>query len=64
MDEIKKCKICERLKNNEVYTVQGRWIDLDIYKIHGEVKLQAYGSGMVEMNMNYCPECGRKLVKE
>lgn len=64
MDEIKKCKICEKLKNNEVYTVKGRWVDLDIYKICGEIKIQAYGAGIVEMNINYCPECGRKLVKE
>ena len=32
MDEIKKCKICERLKSNEVYTVQGSWVDLEIKK--------------------------------
>lgn len=64
MDEIKKCKICERLKNNEVYTVQGSWVDLEIKKIHGETKIQAYGDGIAEMNINYCPECGRKLKED
>lgn len=64
MGEIKKCKICERLKSNKVYTVQGSWVDLDIYKIHGETKIQAYGDGIAEMNINYCPECGRKLKED
>ena len=38
MDEIRKCKICERLKSNEVYKVQGSCVDLEIKKIHGETK--------------------------
>lgn len=64
MGEIKKCKICERLKSNEVYTVQGSWVDLDIYKIHGETKIQACRGGIAEININYCPECGRKLKED
>ena len=64
MDEIKKCKICERLKSTKVYTVQGSWVDLEIKKIHGETKIQACGDGIAEMNINYCPECGRKLKED
>ena len=64
MGEIKKCKICKRLKNNEVYKIEGSWIDLEIKKIHEETKIQAYGDGIAEMSINYCPECGRKLIKE
>jgi len=64
MDEIKKCKICERLKNNEVYEIQGNWVNLAIEKIHGETKIRAYGDGIAEMNINYCPECGRKLKED
>lgn len=64
MKKIKKCKICERLKNNEVYKVQGSWVDLEIKKIYGETKIQAYGDGVAEMNINYCPECGRKLKED
>ena len=37
MDEIKKCKICERLKNNEVYKVQGSWVD-DIFELNEELE--------------------------
>ena len=32
MKKIKKCKICKRLKNNEVYEIPGSWIDLGIKK--------------------------------
>lgn len=64
MEKIKKCKICERLKNNEVYEIQGDWVNLEIKQIHGEAKIQAYGYGIAEMNINYCSECGRILRKE
>ena len=33
-------------------------------EIHGETKIQAYGDGIAEMNINYCPECGRKLEED
>ena len=29
----KKCEICEKLKNNETYKVEGSWVDLEIKKI-------------------------------
>ena len=60
----KKCEICEKLKNNETYKVEGSWIDLEIKKLYGKIKIQAYGDGVAEMDMNYYPECGRKLVKD
>ena len=33
-------------------------------EISKETKIQAYGDGIAEMNINYCPECGRKLKED
>lgn len=58
-----ECEICKTLNEGRIYKVNGAWVDLLIKKDResGKVKIIGICDGRVEIDANYCPECGRKL---
>lgn len=49
------CKYC----TDEAITIHGDWTDLNVNA--KERLISAWGDGEADLEINYCPVCGRKL---
>ena len=55
------CKVCEEVMKNGEYVVDGAWTRLKIEKHKDKFHILAIGEGMADMEIKYCPFCGKKL---
>ena len=58
------CKICEALDKGGTYEASGSWAVLRIEKYGNKFWAVAKGDGRAEMEIHFCPECGKKLGDE
>lgn len=58
------CKVCEEVMKNGEYVVDGAWTRLKIEKHKDKFHILAIGEGMADMEIKYCPFCGKRLGKE
>ena len=59
-----KC-ICELIKEgySEKLSI-GAWVDIYMRKEDGKYYIEAIADGNAYWELNYCPECGRKLKED
>ena len=59
---MKEC-ICDIKEGIELKIEEGNWVDLYIYRKESGYWIVGEGDGRSYLKINYCPICGKRLVK-